>query len=106
MRNSQARIPLKNVHKKSPNFTCYELLWLSRGNGKGKISLLTRTDLYLYKTVNCNITGHKRSPLFSTFSFNNGNFLFSMYSAIFIYVQTFMVLIFHLYLLEKKKALV
>ena len=28
-----------NVHGKSPRFTCYELLWLNRGNGKKNLSL-------------------------------------------------------------------
>ena len=33
------------VIDKCPNFTHYKLLWLSRGTGKKKLSLFTRTDL-------------------------------------------------------------
>ena len=50
--------------------TCYELLWLNRGNGRKKISLFTRTDLSLSIKIN-----FKKSRILH-FSFVNRNFLF------------------------------
>ena len=50
--------------------TCYELLWLNRGNGRKKVSLFTRTDLSLSIKIN-----FKKSRILH-FSFVNRNFLF------------------------------
>ena len=80
-----------NVNDKSPKFTCYELLRLSRGNGKKRISLFTRTNLFLSIKINFNpsrqITDHMNSLVSGRlafiqmafllhFSFENKNDLF------------------------------
>ena len=61
------------INNKSSKFTCYELLWLSKRNGKKHLSLFTRTDLSLSIKINFNLTTGKGFS-FLHLSFENWNF--------------------------------
>ena len=58
-----------NIVDKSPEFTCYKLLWLNIRNRWEKRSLFTRRDLSLSIKIDFNLDGQKRNPLF-TFQFS------------------------------------